>query len=346
MADDLRALVRPPSEAAFSHKGRRLLLLASLFLMTGAAAPLTAPIVLRSPIQCRVGETCQIQQYFDHDPGPAAKDYACGGETYEGHDGTDFRVPDMAAVARGVPVLAAAAGVVKGGRDGMEDISVARIGKAAIAGRECGNGVVIAHPGGWETQYCHMRKGSVRVKVGQAVAAGEPLGLVGMSGDAEFPHVHLSVRRAGEKIDPFAYGAAPGACEAGTSLWTAEARTQFSYQSPAVLNLGLAAGPVNADAVEAGAVTPAGPGGAAMVAWARLIGLKKQDEISIQLIAPGGAALAANRSGALDHDKAQYLIFSGIRRPPGGWRTGRYAGAVSVSRGGRVVLARTFELSL
>ena len=35
--------------------------------------------------------------------------------------------------------------------------------------------VVIDHGGGWETQSCHLARGSIRVKVGQAVAAGQPI---------------------------------------------------------------------------------------------------------------------------------------------------------------------------
>ena len=68
--------------------------------------------------------------------------------------------------------------------------------------RNCGNGVVIRHADGWETQYCHLRRGSVQVAEGDRVEAGEPLGLVGMSGEANFPHVHLSVRRDGDRHRP------------------------------------------------------------------------------------------------------------------------------------------------
>jgi murein DD-endopeptidase MepM/ murein hydrolase activator NlpD len=324
-----------------------LIAAAGLLSLGAAPAPAAPGIVLQSPIGCVVGEVCQIQQYFDHDAGPGAKDYRCGGETYDKHDGTDIRVPDMAAVRRGVPVLAAAAGRVRGGRDGMEDINVAKIGgQAAVASRECGNGVVLVHEGGWETQYCHMRKGSVAVKTGDTVAAGQVLGMVGMSGDAEFPHLHLSVRHNGEKVDPFANGAAPGACNAGASLWAAGARTQFAYRSPALLNAGFAAGPVSDDAAEAGDIPPPGPASAAMVVWVRVIGLKLGDVVNLTLLRPDGSAIAADRGGPMDHDKAQWRMFVGGRRPAAGWPAGRYRGRLEVSRGGKVVLARTVELTL
>ncbi len=60
-------------------------------LVLGAAtisvAQLQAPLTLEVPLACRFGETCFIQQYFDHDPGPGAKDYRCGPMVYDGHDG-------------------------------------------------------------------------------------------------------------------------------------------------------------------------------------------------------------------------------------------------------------------
>src|SRR5258708_38662586 len=121
-------------------------------------------LTLEVPLACRFGETCFIQQYFDHDPGPGGKDYRCGPMVYDGHDGVDLRVPTMAQQQRGVEVLAAASGVVRGMRDGMNDVSVRVAGEDSVKGRECGNGVAIIHAGGWETQYCHMAKGSRRVK--------------------------------------------------------------------------------------------------------------------------------------------------------------------------------------
>ncbi|MDB5432331.1 MAG: peptidase [Caulobacter sp.] len=316
-------------------------------LLSLGAAPAAPPIVLESPIGCRVGEVCQIQQYFDHDPGPGAKDYRCGGETYEGHDGTDIRVPDLAAVRRGIPVVAAAAGTVRGGRDGMDDVNVAKIGgRPAVANRECGNGVVIVHPGGWETQYCHMRKGSVLVKPGQAVTTGQPLGMVGMSGDAEFPHVHLSVRHGAEKIDPFAYGAAPGACGTGASLWSKSAQAQLAYRSPALLNAGFATGGVSTDDVEAAAIPPPSRQSAGLVAYVRAIGLKQGDIAVLRLTGPNGAELGVSTSAPMNRDKAQWLMFAGKKRPAEGWPAGRYHAVFEVRRQAKVVLTRAFDLTL
>jgi murein DD-endopeptidase MepM/ murein hydrolase activator NlpD len=158
---------------------------------------------LSVPIACEVGRTCEVQHYVDRDPGPGARDYRCGGRTYEKHSGVDIRVPDMAAQRRGVDVLSAAPGRVARLRDGVADISVRAPDAPSVKGTECGNGVVIDHGEGWETQYCHMAQGSVRVKPGDQVQAGTPIGKVGLSGDTEYPHVHMTVRHAGQVVDPF-----------------------------------------------------------------------------------------------------------------------------------------------
>ena len=137
---------------------------------------------MKLPIACEVGLTCFIQNYVDHDPSPNARDYRCGTLTYNGHNGTDFRLPNLAAQRAGVNVLAAADEQVLRGRDGMPNVSTRDTNAPALDGRECGNGVVIAHGDGWETQYCHLDQGSVRMKAGDRVVAGQPIGRVGLSG--------------------------------------------------------------------------------------------------------------------------------------------------------------------
>ena len=182
-----------------------------------------------------------MQNFFDHDAGPDRRDYACGRLSYDGHSGTDFRVADVPAMMRGVTVVAAAPGTVKGVRDGMADINLAEIGREALKGKDAGNGVVIDHGDGWETQYSHLRKGSVLVRRGQTVEAGTPLGLIGMSGAAEFPHVDFSVRHQGQEIDPFTGTADPTACgETGQTLWRGEVLAGLKYQPTGGLVSGFA----------------------------------------------------------------------------------------------------------
>ncbi|MFN0193071.1 MAG: M23 family metallopeptidase [Aestuariivirga sp.] len=299
---------------------------------------------LELPIACDIGKTCWVQQYPDHDPGPGVADYTCGGQTYDGHDGTDIRVLDTKSTA---DVVASAPGIVKGLRDGVEDrLARTAADRAAIAKIECGNGVVIAHDGGYETQYCHMRNGSVAVKKGDAVAAGQKLGEVGYSGDAAFPHVHLSLRRNGEKLDPFS-GAAATACDAADqSMWSDSAARKLAYAEGNFLRIGFAPGKIELPALEEGRIAndPPTDDWPAMVVYAWAINLKKGDTLRIDLTKPDGQTLT--NSVTLDRNKAQYLLFTGERRPAAGWRNGTYRAAIHVERDGKTIVSRTSEVTI
>ncbi|WP_421790756.1 peptidoglycan DD-metalloendopeptidase family protein [Hyphobacterium sp.] len=98
------------------------------------------------------------------------------------HGGVDIAAP------AGTPITAAASG---------------RVVHAAFgySGSEAwGNTLVIDHGRGWQTVYAHMQ--AFEVAVGDSVTAGERIGRVGSSGQSTGPHVHLEVRRNGERVDP------------------------------------------------------------------------------------------------------------------------------------------------
>ena len=302
---------------------------------------------LALPLDCKFGETCFIQQYLDHDPSPGMKDYRCGAMTYDGHDGVDLRVPSMAAQQKGVSVLAAAAGVVKAVRDGVADVNVRVIGLGSVAGQECGNGVVIAHDGGWETQYCHLAKGSVRLRDGERVETGTPLGLVGLSGQTEFPHLHFSVRHNGATVDPFAAGATD-ACGASNPLWSDTAEDALAYHATSVINFGFADEPLSVADVELGRVDGMLPtaGSPALVAFIRAIGLKAADVPAFTLKGPGGEVLAHNETQPLDSNMAERFMFVGKRKMTAEWPRGTYEAEFTIRRDGATALSRRFSFEL
>ncbi|MDB5477121.1 MAG: family peptidase [Phenylobacterium sp.] len=306
-----------------------------------------APPSLAFPLACKIGVSCEAQNYVDRDPGPGAADYRCSSETYEKHNGVDIRLLDMAAQRRGVDVLAAASGRVSRLRDGVADISVKAPGAPSVAGQECGNGLVIDHGGGWETQYCHMARGSLAVKVGQQVVAGTKLGQVGLSGSTEYPHLHITVRHGTTVIDPFAPGAGTtNACKAEAPLWSPAALAQLAYKPGAVLNTGFAAGPVKMEDVEAGGIAAPGAASPYLVAYGRGINLRAGDVVAMELRAPAGQVLAKSQLPPLDHAKAQHIAYIGVKRPPAGWAAGRYKARYQVLRDGKPALGRDFEFAV
>ncbi len=306
-------------------------------LLVSLASPVGAgEFRLTLPVACDLASDCFIQQYVDHDPSPGATDFTCGALSYDGHKGTDFALPSLRAMQEGVTVTAAAAGVVAGLRDGMEDAYATSERAAEIDGRDCGNGVVLRHPDGWETQYCHMKRGSLLVRKGDRVEAGAPLGEVGLSGRTQFPHLHLSVRHNGAVIDPFrpeADVAAPGSCAqtaAADTLWA----SPLDYAPTGVIALGFASAVPSYDAIKAGVAdqSPLPKDAPALVLWAYAYGSQPGDEMRITLTAADDTVLLENTQ-TLDRQQSQFFRAAGKRlRAP--LSTGPYQGRVELWRDG------------
>jgi len=100
------------------------------------------------------------------------------GQPRSPHAGYDW------AAARGAPVLAANAG------------RVAHVAEHFFAGRL----VVLDHGLGLFTLYFHLDE--VRAAPGEAVARGQRIGVVGATGRATGPHLHLAVSLGGARVDP------------------------------------------------------------------------------------------------------------------------------------------------
>lgn len=113
------------------------------------------------------------------------------------HDGVDL------GASRGTPIRAAAAGQVITARCDVDRTGRLCNHDGSPSTPGCGWYVKIRHAGDFVTMYCHMvRRPDVRV--GQMVAAGEEIGLVGTSGHSSGPHLHFEVYdpRKGDKVDP------------------------------------------------------------------------------------------------------------------------------------------------
>ena len=69
-----------------------------------------------------------------------------------------------------------------------------------------GNTIVLSHPSGLQTKYYHLSRFAKGLKVGKAVAQKEVIGFVGTTGLSTGPHLHFSVVRNGQFIDPSTLG--------------------------------------------------------------------------------------------------------------------------------------------
>jgi hypothetical protein len=297
---------------------------------------------LSFPVDCTLTESCFIQQYTDRDPTPAARDFNCGPLSYDGHKGTDFALPALSDMERGVSVLAAASGTVRATRDGMVDIAANAPNAPDITDRDCGNAVVITHEDGWETQYCHMKLGSIAVQQGETIAAGIRLGDIGLSGNTEFPHLHLSLRKNGAVVDPFSPNATETCGEAAPSLWS----PALPFQPGGLIEIGLTQEVPSFDDVKSGrarneALPLLAP---ALVLWAHVFGTRPADEILFSLTGPDGEVLRETVAMTKIQARAMRAIGKRLRAP--NWPPGPYNATVTYMRNGEALSQKTRVITL
>jgi murein DD-endopeptidase MepM/ murein hydrolase activator NlpD len=100
-----------------------------------------------------------------------------------GHNGLDMAAP------KGTPILAAAPGIVTyaGYYNGF------------------GNTVMIKHNDELTTLYAHIREGGIKVSVGQQVTTGQKIAEVGSTGRSTGNHLHFTVYKNDQAVDPRPY---------------------------------------------------------------------------------------------------------------------------------------------
>lgn len=325
----------------WSSSSRACPVVLAAFALSSAAQPAMAPaqreqggLQLVVPVACDMARDCSIQKYVDRAAGPERLDYRCGSLTTDGHRGTDLRLRRFEDMERDVKILAAAAGTVLRVRDAMPDVSTKQAVAPLPPDRWAGNAVVIGHGDGWETQYSHLRRGSLRVRPGQSVPAGAELGVMGLSGQTEFPHLHFDVRHKGEVVDPFAADMRGGCGKTSRTLWTTAAAQMLAYRPTVLLAAGFVTAPTNIEAN----IQKLEPDGAmtnpdTLILWGNVSGVQSGDVETFHILAPNGGLLVA-RERPIVHNSLLWVSYLGSRRPLGGWQAGLYTGTYRLTRNG------------
>lgn len=116
---------------------------------------------------------CPLSQGYNANPGYYAKFKLRLRNGGKGHEGWDF------ACKSSTPIRAAHSGVVK------------------YAGWLGNYGIYIGlqHDKGYGTGYSHIKKGGIKVRVGQRVKEGQVIGYVGSTGNVTGPHLHWNYYR-------------------------------------------------------------------------------------------------------------------------------------------------------
>lgn len=145
-------------------------------LPPGIGTPPTVPVSANGTQLIWPAHGVNIAQGFGPSPYPFEPPF--GGYPHF-HTGIDLGGP------LGTPIVAAADGIVA-----TADVSTVGYG----------NHVIIAHANGLLTLYGHLE--TILVQQGQAVKAGQVIGLLGSTGNSTGPHCHFEVRVNGQPVDP------------------------------------------------------------------------------------------------------------------------------------------------
>ncbi|SLN51993.1 Murein DD-endopeptidase MepM [Roseivivax jejudonensis] len=317
------------------------MLRASAAILIASAAPAAAEAFLSVPLDCTLGQDCFIEDYHDVQPGPGQQDYTCGIKSRDAHYGTDFALLSFNAMERGVDVLAAADGVVEATRDDEDDIPFTPERRAAIEGRECGNAVRIGHDNGYQSLYCHMKKGSIAVSSGDRVSAGDTLGQVGLSGETNYPHVHFALLRGSERVDPFAPDSTATCGAGGDTLWL----DPPAYIRSGLFTAGFSIEVPTFEDVQSGAArhkrsAPNEP----LVLYGHAFYPEAGDVLNLSAKGPEGEIFAEDVM--IEESRAQLFRAVGRRAPDTGWPEGTYHGSVRHTRGDTVIAIRHAEIDV
>lgn len=176
-----------------------------------------------------------ISNYVDHNPNTPNQltDYNCGTKTYDttsgyNHQGIDVFSWPFSWYAMDndqVEIIAAAPGQIIAKGDGNFDRS------CDFSTTTPWNAVYVQHSDGSIAWYGHLKNGSLTTKnIGDMVAEGEFLGIMGSSGVSTGPHLHFEVHTDNtynQLVDPYT-----GTCNTMNvdSWW----QSQMPYLNPAV----------------------------------------------------------------------------------------------------------------
>ena len=293
------------------------------------ALPTQAQPKLQFPVLCNFGINCWVLYYMDVEGNPRkTRDFTCGARAGEADMFTRIAVKDLATAARGVPVVAAADGQVTYVQNNVID----KLYSPGQRVMPCGNAIVIEHAKGRETQYCHLRQGSIPHQPGDAVKQGQFLGVVGLSGATTWPHLGFAVLDYDLAIDPFSGRSIHEGCGLTPKpLWQNAAL--YTYKPFSIYNIGFSENAPSSTQLDFGFETqkdlPVSV--KSLTFWAGAFGTQKGDRLEIRITNPDGEVLE-EETITLSHTRPKTMFAITADRGNGFWFPGFYRGDIRLIR--------------
>ena len=167
----------------------RIAIAIALLAAAAPVAPEENKTDLRLPFKGRWllswgGDTKELNQHHDNRGQKFAFDFLGVGPDGKTRKGAAKMNEDYYAFGR--EIIAPADGTVTEAIDGVRDNSPGSMNPYSALG----NAVIIEHRPGEVSVLAHLKQGTVAVKAGDRVKAGQVLGLCGNSGNSSEPHLH------------------------------------------------------------------------------------------------------------------------------------------------------------
>jgi len=302
------------------------------------------------PLDCEIGKTCMVTHYVDVNPAKGEyADFACRLNSFDNNSGTKIALPSVAVMKDGINVRAALDGTVLRLRDGLPDSykTPEQIKAIRAANKDCGNGILLQHENGMQSFYCHLRAGTIRVRKGDALKAGDKIAQAGRSGAAAFPQLHFALIKDGKYIDPFtSLGADEGCGKIGRNMWQAG----LAYEPMSLFAAGFDDAMPDFEALKKGeAMRTSLPADArALIYWAGYHNARKGDEVTLVISGPEGWIFAEQTIMVKSNrPKEPSFVYAGRHIEEGEiLQKGVYKGTVSLKRSGARSVSFSHEIEV
>jgi Peptidase family M23 len=174
---------------------------------TGALVDLAFPLKDGTYLVVNGGSNIRVNPHLMTLDASMARFHAYRGQSYGvdivkldewGFRARGLQPSDPAAyVIYGTPVYAPCSGVVRVAMDGLPDMRVPQMDREHMAGN-----YVLLRCKDADVLLGHLKPGSLKVRVGDQITAGQPIGAVGNTGNTGEPHLHIHAQQAGTALEP------------------------------------------------------------------------------------------------------------------------------------------------
>lgn len=305
-----------------------------VWLASASAAVAETPFLF--PLDCSHTDGCYVLSMPDVSAvSDSPQDGFCGPQARDGGKELDIGLSSISAIKDNVPVVAARGGEVISVTTNAPDQVRGEGVPLPVGVTPCGNGVILDHDGGWNTVYCHLQQGSIPLKAGQKVKAGQTIGYIGLSGATRWPKLSFSAIRNGSVFDPMTRANILRGCIPGKTASTLFSDyPKYTYRPAAIAGTGVTVEAIDDNDVRRGylgtetRIHHANPN---ITLWTLVLGTRQGDTLHITVYPPASSLAYTEKHIPLREDKDALPVLLDIKAKDG-FKKGSWRAQVKIER--------------